>query len=143
MKRIVIIFLSALGILIAGAVVAVVLLDIDLKTVVAQKEKEPSAEELAERSYNTEPITTNLSSDHFAVVQLNLLANNEKSYKEIEVRSPEIKAIIISTLADLTKDDLKGNAGLSSFEKAVGSKINKVLNDGEVERVLVTDFKIQ
>ncbi len=143
MKRIIIIFLSALGIVVAGAAVAVVILDIDLKTVVAQKDKEPSAEELAERSYNTEAITTNLSSDHFAVVQLNLLANNEKSYKELEVRSPEVKAIVISTLADLTKDDLKGNSGLSTFEKAVGSKINKILQDGEIERVLVTDFKIQ
>ncbi|XBC98603.1 hypothetical protein ABFG93_12410 [Pseudalkalibacillus hwajinpoensis] len=89
MKRILIILLAAFGIVAAGAVVAVLFLDIDLKKVMAQDEKEPTAEELAARSYSMESLTTNLSSDHFAIVQLNLLEDNEKSYKELEIRNPD------------------------------------------------------
>jgi flagellar protein FliL len=143
MKRILIIFLTALGIVGAGAAAAVFFLDIDLKKVVAQEEKEPTAEELAARSLTMEPLTTNLSSDHFAIVQLNLLADHEKSYKELEVRNPELKAIVISTLAGLTKEDLKGSEGLKTFEETIKNEVNQVLHDGKVERVLVTDFKIQ
>ena len=109
----------------------------------AQEEKEPTAEELAARSYSMEPLTTNLSSDHFAVVQLNLLADNEKSYKELEVRSPELKSIVISTLAGLTKEDLKGSEGIKKFEETITKETNVIMQDGKVERVLVTDFKIQ
>ncbi|MCA0170584.1 flagellar basal body-associated FliL family protein [Bacillus sp. RAR_GA_16] len=143
MKRILIILLTALGIVGAGAAAAVFFLDIDLKKVVAQEEKEPTAEELAARSYSMEPLTTNLSSDHFAVVQINLLADQEKSYKELEVRNPELKAIVISTLAGLTKEDLKGSEGLKKFEETIKNEVNQVMHDGKVERVLVTDFKIQ
>ncbi|MGA9290040.1 MAG: flagellar basal body-associated FliL family protein [Anaerobacillus sp.] len=143
MKRILIILLTAIGILAAGAVVAVFFLDIDLKKVVAQEKKEPSAEELAARSYSMEPLTTNLSSDNFAVVQLNLLADNEKSFKELEVRSPELKSIVISTLAGLTKEDLKGSEGIKKFEDTITKETNHIMQDGKVERVLVTDFKIQ
>ena len=138
-----IILLAALGIVGAGAVAAVIFLDINLKEVIAQEEKEPTAEELAARSFSMEPLTTNLSSENYAVVQLNLLADSEKSYKELEVRTPELKAIVISTLAGLSRDDLKGSEGLMNFTKTIQTEANKVLHDGQVERVLITDFKIQ
>lgn len=143
MKRILIILLVAVGIVASSAAVAVLFLDIDLKEIMAQEEKEPTAEELAARSYSMESLTTNLSSDHFAIVQLNLLADKEKSYKELEVRNPELKAIVISTLAGLTKEDLKGSEGLKKFEDEIANETNHILHDGKVERVLVTDFKIQ
>ncbi len=137
------ILLAALGIVGAGAVAAVIFLDINLKEVIAQEEKEPTAEELAARSFSMEPLTTNLTSENYAVVQLNLLADSEKSYKELEVRTPELKAIVISTLAGLSRDDLKGSEGLTNFAKTIQAEANKVLHDGQVERVLITDFKIQ
>ncbi len=137
------ILLAALGIVGAGAVAAVIFLDINLKEVIAQEEKEPTAEELAARSFSMEPLTTNLTSENYAVVQLNLLADSEKSYKELEVRTPELKAIVISTLAGLSRDDLKGSEGLTNFAKTIQAEANKILHDGQVERVLITDFKIQ
>ncbi|KMM36562.1 hypothetical protein AB986_11360 [Alkalihalobacillus macyae] len=143
MKRILMILLAALGIVGAGAVAAVIFLDINLKEVIAQEEKEPTAEELAARSFSMEPLTTNLTSENYAVVQLNLLADSEKSYKELEVRTPELKAIVISTLAGLSRDDLKGSEGLTNFAKTIQAEANKILHDGQVERVLITDFKIQ
>lgn len=143
MKRILLIVAITLGIVGAGGVAAVFFLDIDLGKVLAQEEKEPTAEELAARSYSMEPITTNLLSDHFAVVQLNILADNEKSYHELEVRNPELKAIVITTLANLSRNDLKGAEGLKAFEVSISKQINEVLHEGKVERVLVTDFKIQ
>ncbi|WP_377887326.1 flagellar basal body-associated FliL family protein [Alkalihalobacillus sp. R86527] len=143
MKRIILIILATLGVVGGGALAAVFFLDIDLGKVLAQEEKEPTAEELAARSYSMESITTNLLSDHYAVVQLNLLADGGKSYHEIEVRNPELKSIVISTLASLSRNDLKGAEGLKTFEESIRKQINDVLQDGEIERVLVIDFKIQ
>ncbi|MCA0988896.1 flagellar basal body-associated FliL family protein [Guptibacillus algicola] len=143
MKRILLIILATLGVVGGGAFAAVFFLDIDLGKVLAQEEKEPTAEELAARSYSMEPITTNLLSDHYAVVQLNLLADGEKSYHELEVRNPELKSIVISTLANLSRSDLKGAEGLKTFEESIRKQINDVLQDGDIERVLVIDFKIQ
>lgn len=143
MKRIVLIILATLGVVGGGAIAAVFFLDIDLGKVLAQEEKEPTAEELAARSYSMEPITTNLLSDHYAVVQLNLLADGEKSYHELEVRNPELKSIVISSLANLSRNDLKGAEGLKTLEESIRKQINDVLQDGKLERVLVIDFKIQ
>ncbi|TKD70533.1 flagellar basal body-associated FliL family protein [Pseudalkalibacillus hwajinpoensis] len=143
MKQILIILLAAIGIVGVCGVAAVFFLDINLKEVIAQEEKEPTAEELAARSYSMESLTTNLSSEHYAVVQLNLLADSEESYKELEVRTPELKAIIISTLAGLSRDDLKGSEGLKRFTETIQAEANNVLHEGKVERVLITDFKIQ
>lgn len=90
-----------------------------------------------------DPITTNLLSDHYAVVQLNLLADGGESYHELEVRIPELKSIVIATLANSSRNDLKGAEGLKTFESSIREQINEVLQDGEIERVLITDFKIQ
>lgn len=106
-------------------------------------EKGPSAEEIAERSLDTDVITTNLASNHFGVVQFNILLDSKEAKEELEKRKPEVRAAIISTLAGFTKDQLTGKGGLINLEKEIFSKVKPIVETGRVDRVLVTEFKVQ
>jgi flagellar FliL protein len=107
-------------------------------------EKAITAEELAELSIDTDVITTNLASaSNFAIVQFNILLSSEEAKEETEKRTPEVRAAIISTIAGLTKDQLVGGEGITTLEKELSSKLSKIVETGKVERVLVTEFKVQ
>ena len=109
-----------------------------------ETEKAISAEELAELSIDTDIITTNLASaSNFAIVQFNILLSSEEAKAETEKRTPEVRAAIISTIAGLTKDQLIGGEGISILEKELSAKLGNIVETGEVDRVLVTEFKIQ
>ena len=111
-----------------------------------EKEKETnySAEELAEMSVDTDIITTNLGShSRFAILQFNILLSSKETKEEAEKRKPEVRAAIISTIAGFTKDELIGKEGIATLEKELTEKLESIVETGEVERVLVTEFKLQ
>lgn len=109
-----------------------------------ETEKAITAEELAALSIDTDIITTNLASaSNFAIVQFNILLSSEEAKEETEKRTPEVRAAIISTIAGLTKDQLVGGEGITTLEKELSSKLSKIVETGKVERVLVTEFKVQ
>jgi flagellar protein FliL len=123
------------------SIAAVVLLTVDVKSFFEKKTS--SAEEMAELSVDTDVITTNVGTGEFAIVQFNILVNNETAHEEIEKRKPEVRATIISTLAGMSKEELSGTAGLETLSSSVLTKINEVMEMGRVERVLITDFRMQ
>lgn len=102
-----------------------------------------SANETVELSVETEPITTNLYNRDYVVVQFSILLDNKRAKEELEKRNPEVKAIIISTLASLTPEDLQGGEGLNHLEALLMNRFNEILHEGKAIRVLTTDFKIQ
>lgn len=109
-----------------------------------EEEKKVSAEELAEMSIDTDIITTNLASaDNYAVVQFNILLDSKKAKEETEKRTAEVRAAVISTVAGFTKDDLIGTEGISTLEQKLTAKLSGIISEGKVERVLVTEFKLQ
>ncbi|WP_052131670.1 flagellar basal body-associated FliL family protein [Planococcus sp. CAU13] len=108
-----------------------------------EKEKQPSAEELAAMSIDTDVITTNLASPNFGIVQFNILLDSEKTKEEAEKRTPEVRAAIISTVAGFTKDELVGQEGITALEEELKAKLADIMQTGKVERVLVTEFKVQ
>lgn len=107
-------------------------------------EKNPTAEEQAELSVDTDSITTNLASPgNFGIVQFNILLSSEKAKLETEKRTAEVRAAIISTVAGFNKDELVGKEGIAKLEQEMTSKLGKIVQTGKVERVLVTEFKVQ
>lgn len=107
-------------------------------------DKKPSAEELAARSIDTDIITTNLATpDHFGIVQFNIQLDSKKAKEETEKRTPEVRAAIISTVAGMTKEKMVGKDGITQLEEELYKKLNKIVSTGKVERVLVTEFKVQ
>ncbi|WP_298829748.1 flagellar basal body-associated FliL family protein [uncultured Planococcus sp.] len=110
----------------------------------SSEEKALTAEELVELSIDTDIITTNLASaSNFAVVQFNIALDNEKAKEETEKRTSEVRAAIISTIAGFTKEDLVSKDGIAALEEQLTTKLNEMLEKGNVERVLVTEFKVQ
>ena len=117
-----------------------------LKSTVAEAEgeKKISAEELAEMSVDTDIITTNLASgENYAVVQFNILLDSKKAKEATDKRTAEVRAAVISTVAGFTKDELVGKEGIATLEKQLAAKLSETIIEGKVERVLVTEFKLQ
>lgn len=106
-------------------------------------DKGTSAAELAELSIDTDVITTNLTSNNFAIVQFNILLDSKEAKEELAMRTAEVRAAIISTLAGFTKDQLNGTEGITNLEKELILKLKAIVETGNIERVLVTEFKIQ
>lgn len=133
-----------IALVVAGAGMMYYLQSTEVIEAESSEEKTVSAKESAELSIDTDIITTNLASaEHFGVVQFNILLNDKKAKEEIEKRKPEVRAAIISTVAGFTKDELVGTKGISSLEQALSVKLNKMVQAGEVTRVLVTELKVQ
>ncbi|TWT04479.1 flagellar basal body-associated protein FliL [Planococcus sp. CPCC 101016] len=110
----------------------------------SSEDKPLTAEELVELSIDTDIITTNLASaSNFAVVQFNIALDNKKTKEETEKRTSEVRAAIISTVAGFTKEELVSKDGIATLEEQLTAKLNDMLDKGHVERVLVTEFKVQ
>lgn len=109
----------------------------------SDEEKQPSAKELVEWSIDTDVITTNLASPNFGIVQFNILLDSEKAKEEAAKRTPEVRAAIISTVAGFTKEELTGADGIATLEEQLKGKLAAIMQTGRVERVLVTEFKVQ
>ncbi|AQQ54144.1 flagellar basal body-associated FliL family protein [Planococcus lenghuensis] len=110
----------------------------------AAKHTGVAAEELAVLSTETDTITTNLANpDSFAVVRFNILLSNKKAKEETDQRAAEVRAAAISTLAGFSKEQLIGVEGIDALEQQLTLKLESIMETGTVERVLVTEFKVQ
>ncbi|WP_017378995.1 flagellar basal body-associated FliL family protein [Paenisporosarcina sp. TG-14] len=136
-----------LGIIIALAILgagAIYYFEIDVLGFESGKDKGTSAQDLADLSINTDIITTNLaSSGNFAIVQFNILLSTKEAKEETEKRTPEVRAAIISTIAGITKDQLIGEGGIVILEQELSTRLSGIVETGKIERVLVTEFKVQ
>lgn len=94
-------------------------------------------------SIGTDVITTNLGVSNFAVVQFNILLDSTEAKEEAAKRTPEVRAAIISTVSGFTKDELVGEGGIAKLEDALFDELAGSLEKGKVERILVTEFKVQ
>ncbi|MFK8795492.1 flagellar basal body-associated FliL family protein [Planococcus plakortidis] len=103
-----------------------------------------TADEIVELSVDTEAITTNLATpSSYAVVQFNILLGDKKIKEEMEKRHPEIRAAAIATLAGMEKDELIGAEGITLLQDEMTAQLEGLVGKGKVERVLVTEFKVQ
>lgn len=110
----------------------------------SKSDKGKTIEDIAKLSIYTDVITTNLASaNNFAIIQFNILLSSEETKIEAENRTAEVRAAIISTMASFTKDQLAGKEGLVNLEQELSSKLGNIVQTGKVERVLVTEFKVQ
>lgn len=138
-KFIVFLFFTIIIVVIGTGVV----LFYDNKAIESDSEDGKTIEELTQLSIDTDIITTNLASSNFAVVQFNLLLSNDAAKEEMEKRTPEVRAAIIATVASFTKEQLTGEKGIVALEQELLTKLNDTVDAGKVDRVLVTEFKLQ
>lgn len=114
------------------------------KDAVAEEEEPLSAEEVIEMSIDTDIITTNLASPgNFGIVQFNILFSDIETKEEAGKRTAEVRAAVIATIAGFKKDELVGENGITMLEEELAARLTEVFEKGTVDRVLVTEFKMQ
>jgi flagellar FliL protein len=102
------------------------------------KPKPLTAEEMVEFTFDTGEITTNLLTNNYIVVQFSITTDSKEAKEELEKRSPQVKQIIIKSLAALTPEDLKGEDGINKLEAKIMKEISEVMQEGKIVQVLTT-----
>ncbi|MGV3489411.1 MAG: flagellar basal body-associated protein FliL [Tuberibacillus sp.] len=134
----IVIFLMALFIIIAIA----------LFYFINQKEKDaskpPTISEIVDHlSVETEEITTNLKDNKFIRIKFMMQVSNEDAKKELENRQFQVKNTILYILSNMTEKDLEGQDGLKKVESDLQTKINALMESGDIVHVYTTEKIIQ
>ncbi|WP_054635314.1 flagellar basal body-associated protein FliL [Thalassobacillus sp. C254] len=104
---------------------------------------EPSIEEVIENSWETEEITTNLSSNHFIRAQFRIHLDAKHTREEIKQRDFQVNNLIIRELANLKASDLQSKEGIEELEASLVEQLNEMVEDGKVVNVYTTQRMIQ
>jgi flagellar FliL protein len=104
---------------------------------------DPSIEEMVEMSVSTGELTTNLADNRYAVMDFTIVLNNEDAKEEVEMGLFLVKREIIGVLSSLTSEDLTGEEGVNAMEARIISRVNNILREGEVVKVVTTKRLIQ
>jgi flagellar FliL protein len=103
----------------------------------------PTIEEINERSFDTEEVTTNLKSGEFIRAQFRIQLDDEKTLTDMNNRGFQINNVILLALAETTAEDLLGEEGLTALQESIQSKLNDHLDEGSIEAVYTTMKVVQ
>lgn len=98
---------------------------------------------IVERSLETEKITTSLQDGTFAQVSFKIQTDSTETKEELEKRMYQVKNIIINYFSRHAIEDLDGDNSIPELEKTIKSKINEILEHGEIEKVYTTSYVLQ
>ncbi|TCI27428.1 flagellar basal body protein FliL [Exiguobacterium sp. SH3S2] len=110
---------------------------------VTAKTKPVTAEELAERSFTTEDMTTNIQDERFINVQFTIVTDAPETKEDLELRKFQVHNVILGDLAGMTKAQLTTKEDMQKFEQSLRAQLNGLLEKGEVQRVYMTKKIIQ
>lgn len=94
-------------------------------------------------SYETSEITTNLKDGTFIRIQFQIIVNSKQAHKEIAERDFQLKNITIKELTKIEEEDVKTEENIAKLESSLKTKLNDLLNEGEILEVLTTNKILQ
>lgn len=104
---------------------------------------EPTIDEIIESSVDVPELTTNLADNNFVKLTLKIQTDSKKAAEELAKRDFQTNNIVIEELSEMTKKDLEGKQGKILFESTIKSKLNELMQEGEVQQVYITSYIIQ
>ncbi|SOB93057.1 flagellar FliL protein [Ureibacillus xyleni] len=104
---------------------------------------EPTIDEIIESSVDVPEITTNLADNNFVKLTLKIQTDSKDAADELTKRDFQTNNIIIEELSEMTEDDLQGKQGKILFESTIKSKLNELMQEGEIQQVYITSYIIQ
>lgn len=110
---------------------------------VTAKTKPVTAEELAERSFMTDDMTTNIQDERFINVQFAIVTDSAETKENLELRKFQVHNVILGDLSGMTKSQLATKEDMQKFEQTLREQLNGLLEEGEVQRVYMTKKIIQ
>ena len=135
-----IIMVLVVAILLVGGVALAVVYTMNNNNI---PKKNPSIDEVLEASVDIEEITTNLASNDFIRISFKIQTDNKKAKRELEKRDFQVKNAIIEELSEMKSEELKGRAGKHKLEDAIKTKINELMENGEIVKVYITSHVVQ
>ncbi|GGA16103.1 flagellar basal body-associated protein FliL [Psychrobacillus lasiicapitis] len=108
-----------------------------------EEETGPTIDEIVESSVDIPEITTNLAANKFIRISLKVQTDNPKAAEELMKRDFQVKNIVITELSEMTPEDLEGKQGKANFQSSLKTKINELMDEGEVQQVYITSYIIQ
>ncbi|MGM8364130.1 flagellar basal body-associated protein FliL [Virgibacillus sp. W0181] len=129
---------SLIVLLVAGAIAFIIVLNY---TGNQNKGEAQSIDEIAEYSYETPEVTTDLNDGSFVRIQFQILTDGKKARNEVTKREFQLKNILIKELAVMNEEDFK--SGLSKLEDTLQSKLNEVMTEGNITDVYTTGKILQ
>lgn len=103
----------------------------------------PTIEDISERSFDTEEITTNLKSGEFIRAQFRIELDHKDTLADIDKRGFQVNNVILLTLAEMSAEDLVGEEGLAELQETIQTKLNDHLEQGTVKAVYTTVKVVQ
>ncbi|WYP24956.1 flagellar basal body-associated protein FliL [Alkalihalobacillus sp. FSL W8-0930] len=120
-----------------------VFLSWDYITAGEKENAEPTIDEIIERSYDTEELTTNLLNNGFVRSKYKIQLDSKDALHELEKRDFQVTNVIITTLSGKEATDLSGPDGKLALEEELKEQINELMQEGTVQKVYMTEWVLQ
>ncbi len=104
------------------------------------KSLEPTIDEIVEASVEIPEITTNLADNKVVRLSLKIQTTNKDAAAELTKRDFQVKNIVIQELSEMEQKDLEGKQGKQIFQKALKTRLNELMQEGEVQEIYLTSF---
>lgn len=121
-----------------GVIVVVLLTQLN-----KEKPDGPTIDEIIESSVDIPEITTNLADGSFVRITLKIQASDKKGGEELFKRDFQVKNIVIQELSEMEEEALEGKQGKITFQDAIKSQVNELMQEGEVTQVYITSYVLQ
>ncbi|MCT6923554.1 MULTISPECIES: flagellar basal body-associated protein FliL [Bacillales] len=135
-KLLMIMIIILVAIILVGAILFVVYMNANKDSV----EKGPTIDEIVEASIDVPEIRTNLKDKHVVIMQMKLTTDSKEAAAELEKRLFQVNNIAIQELSDMELKDLEGSQGKEAFGNILKTKVNELMQDGEVTKVYLTAY---
>ncbi|MFF2176950.1 flagellar basal body-associated protein FliL [Lysinibacillus sp. NPDC058147] len=107
------------------------------------KSLEPTIDEIVAASVEIPEITTNLADNKIVRFSLKIQTSSKDAAAELTKRDFQVKNIVLQELSEMEQKDLEGKQGKQVFQKSLKTKINELMQEGEVQEVYFTSFITQ
>ncbi len=101
---------------------------------------EPTIDEVVETLVDVPEITTNLADKRVVRMTLKIQTTSKDAAAELTKRQYQTNNIIIEELSEMTLENLEGKQGKQLFQKAIKTKLNELMQEGEIQQVYITSF---
>ena len=137
-KLLTIMLIMLVTITLIGVIVVVLLTQLDKGSTSG-----PTIDEIVESSVDIPEITTNLADGSFVRLSLKIQGSEKKAGEELLKRDFQVKNIVIQELSEMEAEALEGKQGKVTFQSAIKSQINELMQNGEVTQVYITSYVLQ
>lgn len=104
--------------------------------------EEQSIDDVLKVTVDMGEIATNLLDNRYVKISFMIEADSKDAKEELEKRKFQVQNIIITELSDMKAPELEGKEGKQAFEEAVKTRVNEIMQEGEVVKVYITSYII-